>query len=64
MSTSRPVTFPDPVAAKKTPPKFEGMLSEKETRNLRRFVCGQLRDEPDLRYRWSLQGLFYKELFE
>lgn len=26
------------------------MVSEEETKSIRRFVCGELRDGPDLRY--------------
>nr|XP_020453515.1 HIRA-interacting protein 3 [Monopterus albus] len=39
-----------PTSAKKKPPppQSEMMVSEKETTRLRKFVCGQLRDEPDL----------------
>ncbi|KAE8283066.1 BTB/POZ domain-containing adapter for CUL3-mediated [Larimichthys crocea] len=36
------------VAAKKKRPQIKMMLSEKEAKSIRKFVCGELRDEPDL----------------
>lgn len=34
------------------------MVSQEERKRIRRFVCGQLRDETDLRYSLSIQWQF------
>lgn len=34
------------------------MASKKEAKTIRKFVCAELRDEPDLRYCLNLQEVF------
>lgn len=57
--TSLPITRGGPgVAAKTNLPVCVRMVSEKEAAGIRRFVCGQLRDEADLRYSGSIKDVF------